>query len=184
MKSSAVLAACVALGCRAASEPPPHQAGAGEATGPIIQRFVCERSYMNFAYGYQHAGIFVDRDGAIHSFHVERSIPPQPPAAPDRTEAEMKDKYGMARKLVGSVPADRLRAMFQLIPAAARGSFSRRVQAGADRGAVVSSCYLFDAAAQRYREIELTVAGDWEYRNLAPEARILATWLESLGGPS
>ena len=175
---SLLLASSVAFGLLLPSQHAPRTAG---TAGPIVQRFLCERSYMNHAYGYRHSGIFVDRDGSIYEFRVEHTIPPQPRRTPDLTEAEMDDKYGTERRRIGTVPAVELRAMYQLIPAAARGRFSRTVSGGADRGGVVSSCYVFDTVTKRYREIELTVAGDWEYHNLAPEARTLATWLASLG---
>ena len=95
----------------------------------------------------------------------------------------MEAKYGPA-KLVGTVPAERLLAMYRLIPAAAKGRQSRRTSAALDFGSLVSSCYVFDATAGRYQEVELDVKGDWEYHNLAPEAKTLASWLVSLEQPT
>jgi hypothetical protein len=153
------------------------------AHSEIVQRFVCERSYTNFARGYQHSGFYVDREGGVYRFSVEAETlaPSLPP--PDPTEAGIEATYGSGIVLVGRVAADELLAMFRLIPAAARAGYSKRVSAGADRGALVSACYLFDAAQKRYRAVELDVKGDWEYRNLAPEAETLAKWLMSLERP-
>jgi hypothetical protein len=154
------------------------------ATSEISQRFVCERSYTNFAWGYQHSGIFVDREGRVYRFSDRTDVLRRPPQRPDLTEAEMDQNYGAERQLVRTVSSDELLAMYRLIPAAAKGHHSKRVSAGADRGASVSACYVFDAAEKRYRKVELAVAGDWEYRNLAPEAQELAVWLASLARPT
>ena len=164
---------------------PPDRTSGTATTAPneIVQRFVCERSYTNFAWGYQHSGIYVDREGGVYRFPVENRVRPRPLQHANPTEAEMEAKYGQSVALIGRVPADALLAMFRLIPAAAKGGHSERVSASRDRGAFVSACYLFDAAEKRYREVELDVKGDWEYRNLAPEAETLTKWLASLDRP-
>jgi hypothetical protein len=156
----------------------------GQSVTPIPQRFVCERSYSNFAWGYQHSGIYVDREGVVYQFNVRVTRYPKLAQGPGWTESELDNKYGPDRKPLRTVPASELRAMYDLIPAAANGQLSKKVQAGADMGATVSACYLFDPVSQRYREVELEVAGDWKYRNVAPEATKLAAWLASLARPS
>lgn len=147
----------------------------------IPQRFVCERSYTNFAWGYQHGGIFVDRDGRVYRFAVRGRTSLAPASADGLTEGEMEAKFGPDATLLRSVSRDELLAMVRLIPAAAKGSYSEREPVSRDRGALVSACYLVDAA-HRYRRVELEVTGDWKYRNLAPEAQKLAAWLASLDG--
>jgi hypothetical protein len=49
----------------------PGSSPAATNQDPIVQRFVCERSYTNFAWGYQHAGIYVDRAGGVYRFDVQ-----------------------------------------------------------------------------------------------------------------
>ncbi len=103
--------------------------GGSTTTGQIVQRFVCERSYTNFATGYQHSGIYVDRDGGVYRFDVQIAGYPRLPQGPDLTEAEMENKYGAERKLLRTVAAGELQAMFQLIRAAAKGHLSKKVSA-------------------------------------------------------
>jgi hypothetical protein len=165
--------------------PSPPDAAMGTDTTPsieIVQRFVCERSYTNYAWGFQHAGIYVDREGGVHRFDAGNRMPPGPLESTP-TEAEMDAKYGRSVALIGRVPADELLAMFRLIPAASKGAYSDRVSASRDRGAFVTMCYVFDAAERRYRAVELDVQGDWEYRNLTPEAETLTKWLAALDRP-
>jgi hypothetical protein len=149
----------------------------------ISQRFVCERSYTNFAWGYQHGGIFVDHDGGVYRFAVRGTSRLAPASTDGLDEAELEAKFGPDRTLLRTVSKDELLAMFRLIPAAAKGRNSERVSVSRDRGALVSACYSFDAKKRRYRLIELDVKGDWEYRNLAPEAHKLAEWLATLDRP-
>jgi hypothetical protein len=151
--------------------------GLVDADDEIVQRFVCERSHTNFARGYRHAGIYVDREGGVYRFSVRSTALPRTDGS-SRTEAEMDAKYGPGSTRVRTVPREELLAMFRLIRGAAAGRYSPRVSAGADRGALVSACYLIDA--ERYREVVLDVKGDWEYRNLTSEAQKLTAWLESL----
>lgn len=158
-------------------------AGGAQTTDAIVQRFVCERSYTNFAWGYQHGGIFVDRDGRVHRFAVRGTARLAPASTDGLDEAELEAKFGPGPTLLRTVPKDELLAMFRLIPAAAKGRNSEAASVSRDSGAFVSACYLFDTKTQRYRRIELDVKGDWEYRNLAPEAHQLVTWLAALDQP-
>lgn len=157
-----------------------RHANATQAGGARVQRFLCERSYTNFAWGYQHNGIFVDREGHVYRFDIPRTRLKDQPTGPAYTEAELETKYGPSPTVIRTVPREELLEMIRLIPSAARGTYSARTSAGADRGALVSACYVFDADTGLYREVELDVKGDWEYRNLSPEAQKLAAWLESL----
>jgi hypothetical protein len=176
----AMLLVAIAIIVIAALVPLLAQGAAQPATSRVVpQRFVCERSHTNFAWGYRHAGVFVDGTGAIYSFSTVKHHARDPKTPAGLTEGDMEAKYGPA-KLVGTVPAERLLAMYRLIPAAAKGRQSRRTSFAFDFGSLVSSCYVFDAAAGRYQEVELDVKGDWAYHNLAPEAKTLASWLVSL----
>lgn len=151
------------------------------APGPIEQKFLCESSYTNFATGYQHSGTYVDNDANVYRYNVEKQVTPKQENA--ITEAELEAKYSQGRKLLKTVPPDEIGKMHQLIAAASKGTYSEKVQRGADAGAVVSSCYLYDANAKTYREIELVVSGDWSYRNESPAARQLTEWLARISKP-
>ncbi len=151
---------------------------------PSERKWVCERSYTNFAWGYQHQGIYVDHQGNLYryAYHTgDRPWSPQRTDAP--TEQELAEKYGHGRELIKRIDQQELLRLSSLLEPASRGPYSRRVQRGADQGAIVSQCYVFDAATGRYKEIELQVAGDWRYGNLAPSAQELMRWLESLDTP-
>lgn len=149
------------------------------SAGQGVQRFLCERSYINFAWGFQLRGIFVDRDGRVYRFD-NSGTRPSLASGPEFSEAELAAKYGERTTLVRTVPREQLDEMTRLIPAAAKGRLSDRTSPARDSGSLASLCYVFDATRGSYRKVELDVKGDWEYHNLAPEARRLAAWLESL----
>ena len=151
------------------------------APGPVEQKFLCESSYTNFAMGYQHAGTYVDNEGHVYKYKAEKRIEPKQEDA--LTEGELEAKYSQGRELLRNVPPADVSKMHQLIAAASKGAYSKKVQRGADMGAVASSCYLYDAGPKTYREIELDVSGDWTYRNESPAARQLTAWLARISKP-
>jgi hypothetical protein len=145
------------------------------------QKVYCERSYTNFAWGYQHNGIYIDPQGNLYSYKYHRTDKPwSPKQAESPTEPELEDKYSHGRQLIRTIEPQEWQAKRKLLVAASNGQMSARKQRGADMGANVCRCYVFDEASSHYKEVELRVRGDWSYENLAPSAKELADWLESL----
>ena len=144
-------------------------------------KIYCERSYTNFAWGYQHNGIYVDAEGNLYNYSYQRSDKPWSPKQSEvPTAQELEDKYSHGKKLIRKIEPQELQAKFNLLAAARQGQLSKRKQSGADMGSNVCRCYVFDEANSRYKEVELRVQGDWSYENLAPSAKELADWLEAL----
>jgi hypothetical protein len=143
-------------------------------------KIFCERSYTNFAWGYQHRGVYVDPQGNVYSYAYAAGDKPWSPRTDSPAEQELEEKYSHGRKFVKKIAPQELVNKYRLVELASTGQYSKRVQQGADRGAYVSRCYVFDTATDRYKEVELKVEGDWSYENLAPSAKQLTTWLESL----
>lgn len=149
------------------------------------QKIYCERSSTNFAWGYQHHGVYVDPEGNLYSYTYQRSDKPWSPKQDDApTAQELEDKYSHGKKLIRKIEPQEWQAKLKLLVAASNGQMSKRKQSGADMGSNVCRCYVPDATNQRYKPIELRVQGDWSYENLAPSAKALADWLESLPAKS
>ena len=106
-----------------------------------------------------------------------------PASTQSPTEQELEAKYSHGRKLLRTVDAKELAAMIPLIAQAKKGPYSRHEPTGADRGGFGSTCYWYDAATRRYREVEIEEEGDFTYKNLSPAAAALARWLVSLTPP-
>lgn len=146
------------------------------------QKFLFESSYTNHAWGYQHDGIYIDNQGNVYRYAYQKGDKPWLPQSNSFTEQELEEKYSHGRKLVKTIDSKELLEKYRLIGQASKERYSKRLGGGADQGAIVSSCYVYDEATGSYKAIELGVEGDWTYENLSPVARELAEWLESLSG--
>ncbi len=149
----------------------------------IKQKFLCESSHTNFAWGFSHHGIYVDNQGNVYKFDYGTNAEPWPlvPVPPDSvTEQALEERYSHGRKLIGKIDSKDLLEKYRLIAPASKGQYSKHVQQGADQGGNAEICYLYDEATGRYTDIELREQGDWSYENLSPEAKQLAEWLKSL----
>jgi hypothetical protein len=164
----------------AAPDAETHQPQSPLPKPSMKHRIFCEKSYTNFAWGYQHRGVYVDPQGNLYSYASAAGDKPWSPETGSPTEQELERKYSRGRKLIRKIDPQELLEKYRLVEPATKGQFSKRVQEGADRGEIVSQCYSFDAATGRYKEVEFKVEGDWSYENVAPSAKALAQWLESL----
>jgi hypothetical protein len=163
-------------GCQSA------RAGTPEATEntPAARPFFCERSYTNHARGYQYRGIYVDSGGAVFSFrHARGDSRLLRVHADSMTEQALLARYAPGRTRAATVPAAEMAQRYAQVLQAREGAPSDRRRRGADMGAVVTRCYLPDAAGV-YREVLLRQTGDWQRENTSPAAAQLSRWLDSL----
>jgi hypothetical protein len=143
-----------------------------------VQSMFLESEYVNFAWGYSHYGRFIDTSGLIISYDIGRSgehWTPNPSGY--YTEAELRAKIHHNDTLRGIVPADTLDLLRALGAASVGGAFSDTTCPGADMGAFVLSCYIFQEDSSKFRRIVLRVDGDCRYHNTSKSAIELANWL-------
>ncbi len=96
------------------------------------------------------------------------------------TEEELLEKYSHDKNLIATVKQREVNTKRKLILKASEGAYSERIRRGADQGTYASTCYLYDAATVKYREVTLRTTGDQRYENLSEEAKTLLAWLDSL----
>ena len=172
-----VLTSCVTV----VSNPPGGPNPSPSSPPTVRQHFLFEKSYTNFAWGYQHRGIYVDGRGDIYSYQYgPQNTQPTPPNGEIITDQSLETKYNANRKLIGKVEPRLLQEMTARIRPASLGKQSERVSQGADMGSTQRLAYLWIPQTGTYRKVELRVTGDWAYHNLSPAARELADWLDSL----
>lgn len=172
----AVSAFVVLLGCASA--------GAGGASGgepaPAVPSFYCESSHTNHARAYEHRGVYVDGEGEVFRFrHGQDDQELLRVPADSLTEQALLARYAPGRAGVGSVAPAEVAERYAQVLQARGGTVSPRRRGGADMGVTVRRCFLPDAAGI-YREVLLRQSGDWESENVAPAARELSGWLDSL----
>lgn len=159
---------------------PSAQAADGAESASAVPPFYCERAYTNHAWGYQHRGVYVDRDGGVFSFRHEGNdqvllrVP-----ADSLTEQALLARYAPGRAPAGRVDAAEMAERYAQVLQARAGTLSPRQHRRADAGATLRRCFLPDEAGI-YRPVVLRQTGDWEFENTAPAARELSRWLDSL----
>ena len=163
-------------GCQSARAGTPQPA----ENQPAARPFFCERSHTNFAWSYQHRGIFVDSGGAVFSFrHGRGDSRLLRVHADSMTEQALLARYAPGRTRAATVPAAEMAERYAQLLQARHGALSDRRRRGADMGSTVARCFLPDAAGV-YREVLLRQTGDFQRENTSPSAAQLSRWLDSL----
>jgi hypothetical protein len=159
-------------GCRSAR--------AAANVDPQTRSFFCERSHTNHAWSYQHRGIYVDGAGSVFRFeHTDADQHLLRVPADSMTEQALLARYAPGRRQVGTVTAAEMERRHAQAVEARDGTFSERMNRGADMGDAVWRCWLPDTTGI-YREVVLRQDGDWEFENRSPAASELSRWLDSL----
>lgn len=177
-----VFSACIAddTGKISDSEPPPDSLPPDNSSA-VAQKILFEFSYINFAWGFQCHGFYVDSAGHAWKYRFERTDEPWQPADPENiTEAELLEKYSHNLSLAATLDKGIVDKMAKLIAAASEGELSDRRNIGNDMGSEEYLAYAFDADQETYHPVTLTIYGDWVTENYAAEAKSLVEWLRSI----
>lgn len=150
----------------------------------LEQQIFFELEYINFAWGAQLNGCYMDGSGNVFCYDYSNLAPNQSFWQPNDsglyTLEELTQKYQPAKTLLRKVPISKLTEKARLIAGASEGQFSPIHAVGADFGKQSLLCYVYNPDTERYRRILITVRGDFEYDNLSPEAEELRIWLNGL----
>jgi hypothetical protein len=186
-----IAAALLGAVCAAASVARAAQTGA-PSTGQdsstpataIDPVFDCYRA--NSAWGLAYSGKVIDRDGWILSYAARDKALPEPRKSNDHTlyeAAELQAKYAGGTR--GSrIEASALAEHVALIEKASTGKIVSTFTGVRDAGTSSCHAYVFDAAAKRYRDVELGSdegVADRRVSNDAAEAQALLQWLRASG---
>ena len=143
--------------------------------------YLFEIEYVNYAQGYQHSGIYIDHAGNIFSYEYTSDDEKWKPKSSERfTKNELEEKYSHSRNFIAKIDKDTLQEKIELIPLAAKGSYSDTTNVGADMGKLSYIAYLYNAENGAYIPVILEEQGDWEYKNESEAARILSDWLKTI----
>lgn len=152
---------------------------------PIRQKVVFHHAYMNDAWGYQNRGWYIDNEGVVKAYsrdsteawyRVERTGPDSGYIAPEA----LLTNYGFAERVIYKVPLLELRRNFDLIPAISMGELSPRVHVDIGHGLSQNKSFLWDPERGKFREVLISLSGDWEQINLSPSVERLDDWLNGI----
>ncbi len=158
----------------------------------ILSLFSCTKKYEslphgyytmefhNFAWGEQHDGWMIDKDGNIMSFNL-----PEEWNYADSlgyiSEEHLQENLARCTEKLGKTTKRRLYLNNKLIAAAAEGTLSERKNIGADMGATTYLCYQYDKEKNLYKRVVLDTEGDWSYYNQSQEAKEITRWMKQFG---
>ncbi len=129
--------------------------------------------YVNFAWGYQYSGWYVDSTGHIYEF--DANIDPKLELTHNATfkEDSMNQSLQSAAKTDRFINQQMLSEMTSLIVPASMGKLSEPVNRCYDAGASGYYTFIQNQANNTYRAVLLYQAGDWAQLNLKKEAAAL-----------
>ncbi|MFC1618797.1 hypothetical protein ACFL45_02525 [Candidatus Neomarinimicrobiota bacterium] len=147
----------------------------------IEQEFLFEFNYTG-ARGYENEGFYIDYEGQVifYRYDAGRDAPWEPEDFLHPTTEELLEKYNHFPQQVRVIDPDTLYAQYLLIHEAAAGTYSERVNTGADIGSYAYICYVYHVNRDQYDAIYLDEWGDSSYENLSPAADSLVSWLETI----
>jgi hypothetical protein len=149
-----------------------------------LQEIVFAHYYINYAWGYTHQGFLIDRNGLIHVYS-QREISPSsnswnfPDANGYITAEALKENLGKTRIAETRISADELHKYAELIALVKENDYSEHLK-GADMGAQVNVCYLYDDKTHTYKEITLSQQGDRVRTNNSSAAKSIDEWLNTV----
>jgi hypothetical protein len=151
----------------------------------IDQLVLFQHEYVNYAWGYQNRGWFIDRDGFMKSYRVMQGdnchrVETSGPDSGYISKEALDSNYYRAHKVIYRVSRNELLERYRLILGAAGGEYTDRVQTAFDAGGVGFYAYQWDSGKGMFRQVPLSLSGDFSMQNTSSEAIKLDNWLKTL----
>ncbi len=151
-----------------------------EATVPEEQEVLFEVYSINFAWGKQHGGFIVDKNGSVRVF----TNPAKwnfPNKDNELSAEEMAENLNNSALSSTSLPVQEVREYASKIYTVDPNKLSERVSEGADRGARVVLMYRYSPSSKTYQQVILSETGDWNAENSDRHAKQIREWLQGIG---
>ena len=134
--------------------------------------------YMNWAWGFSHAGWFIDNKG-----NVQKYVKPEnwiSDSSGYYDYAGLISNYNQTIALIGQVDLEELNEKSALIVGTLNGQLSEIECHGADMGSLNYYCYSWDPEKKKFKRQLLSSGGDCEQINTTPEAIELTEYLKGI----
>ena len=139
-----------------------------------------EYEYINYAWGYQHAGWIIDNSGKVLGYNLPDAWT-FPDSAGFISETDLEMNLSQTDTVYNhQISTLELDQQINLIPGAAKGKLSEKKSIMADAGGWGYWCYIWDNERDKYKKVLLDQKGDLEQTNLSAEAHILVSWLKQV----
>lgn len=157
-----------------------------QAEAGIDQLVLFQQSFVNYAWGYQNRGWFIDRDGYMKAYRISgrgdqwHRVGEAGPDSGYIAQAALEQNYALADRVIIRIPQKELQEMYRLIPRAADGPYSPRTRTAYDAGAVMFCAYLLDKDKGMYRQVLISISGDFSQFNENAKSQEVEKWLVGL----
>jgi len=145
------------------------------------QRYLFEYSHINFAWGFQMSGMYIDKNGNVYKYNHSHA-PWKPSNEEYLTEEDLQEKYAHKNELVSTIDHSVLDKMHKLTRPAGEGEISQSQKKCFDAGSGIYTGYLFGSKTGQYKPVLLYQVGDRPKKNLSDEAKVLYEWLFDVFG--
>jgi len=147
---------------------------------PEDQPVYFEYEYINFAWGYQHNGWIIDRDGNVCVWDKAEEW-----RKPDSTgyigAADLEFNISLTDSVIVVVDSLELMDHVEMISGAKDGYITEPRNTAYDAGSSTFYAYYYDEEADAYQKIFLGSSGDFSSANTSDEAQKLVAWLREFG---
>jgi hypothetical protein len=145
------------------------------------QKILFQFSYTNWAWGYVNQGFFIDNSGEVRGYHVNESVLWNwANNSGYITEEALEANFNSATSVLTRISSQELYCRYLMIGSASKGTLSEGKNTACDAGAAVYLCYQWDASQDKYKQILLSMEGDWTQYNQNPTAISLTSWLKHI----
>lgn len=143
------------------------------------QKVLFEKEYINFAWGYNHTGWYIDSVGVIYYYNK-----PQNWNTTDSTNTikleSLNSNLSYCRRLTITIDKSELAIRLAQMTNAAKGKLSNPVMEMADAGINSNYELLYNQETKSYKRILLKQIGDWRIENSSAEAESLWQWMRTI----
>ncbi|HHM02203.1 MAG TPA: hypothetical protein ENJ15_04265 [Caldithrix abyssi] len=144
----------------------------------VTQKYIFEVQYINAAWGFTHAGLYIDYLGEVHAFRYDSAAQFLDYEKETYREAELGERYNLNPYILGTVGRDTLAEYKALVALVTAAGYSDTLRVGADMGQKMYSCFIYNNGL--YEKILLKTEGDWVYQLKVAEADSMVKWLDTV----
>lgn len=139
-----------------------------------------QHEYHNSAWGFQHSGWFIDREGNVRFYNLPIGWN-EPDSEGYLTEEELQSNLQSADSILYKVPFIHLTQMVDLIDDIDESRLHQQDSHTYDAGAAGLYFYYHDVESDRFKRVLIWSRGDFMQTNVDPDATNLIAYLFSVG---
>jgi hypothetical protein len=136
--------------------------------------------YVNYAWGYQHNGFFIDNNGNVLTYNN-----PEEWNYPDNNlnlnESQVAENLGKCLKTSIKIPKEELQKYTNYIKNIASSKVTALKNVAADAGSSEFICYQFSESNATYKGYLIKMEGDFTCENLNFFSKKVSAWMKNVG---